>query len=79
MYMAEFVFEMGKFYDIRVKPNSSRSKVCFDDGRIVVFVRAVPDKNKANDEVIKVFKKSLRVRVEIVKGERSRLKRVRVL
>lgn len=59
---------------VRVIPNSSRQDVVEESGKVKVYLQAVPDKNKANLELIKLFKKHFGVRVKIKQGERSREK-----
>ena len=55
---------MMKFKDkfkIKVIPNSSQTKLVEIDGNIKVYLKSVPDKNKANMELIKFFKKEFGV------------------
>ena len=66
---------------IIVKPNAPVSKVIgWDPGRkmLRVAIAAVPDKDKANKEVVKFFSKLLGKKVSIVKGLRSREKVLKV-
>lgn len=62
---------------IRVIPNSSQSCVKIING-VRVYVTQVPTKGKANKAVVKLFKK-LGFNVEIVKGEKTRNKILRIL
>ena len=67
---------------ILVKPSSPISKVIgWDESKkaLRVAIKAVPDKDKANKEVVKFFSKMLVKKVEIIKGMRSREKVLRVL
>jgi len=67
---------------ILVKPSSPISKVIgWDESKkaLRVAIKAVPDKDKANKEVVKFFSKMLGKKVEIIKGMRSREKVLRVL
>ena len=59
---------------LRVVPNSSRQNVVEEAGRIKVYLQAVPDKNKANTELVKLFKKQFGLCVKIKRGEKSREK-----
>lgn len=63
---------------VLVVPNSKTAGVeGFDDnGRLIIRVTSPPVKGKANDEVIRVLRKALRARVEIVSGHKSREKLV---
>lgn len=76
-------------FDIRVHPRSSRNAIEVDGERpdvkpgvkIVVRVTAPPESGKANDAVIALLAKRLRVpkrSVRIVRGHRSRDKRISV-
>jgi len=60
---------------IKVKPNAPKSKVLkWDGSHLKVAIAAVPDKGKANKEVIKFFSKLTGKKVEIIKGLKSREK-----
>jgi uncharacterized protein (TIGR00251 family) len=67
---------------VRVTPRSSRSEVVgFEDGVLKVRISASPVDNAANAELIKVLAKTLNVpksSIEIISGQTSRVKRVRV-
>jgi len=63
---------------IKVIPNSSRSEIKEENGVTKVYLKSVPEKGKANAELIKFFKKR-GIKVEIVSGLRSRNKVLRVL
>lgn len=64
---------------IKVIPNSSRTELILDGGKVRVYLKAVPDKNKANQELIKFFKKELKLSVEIKSGMKTREKTLRIL
>ena len=68
--------------DIRVIPRAGRSGFAgLRDGALLVKLAAAPVDGAANDELIALFAKTLRVPkrdVAIVSGEHSRSKRVRV-
>jgi len=62
---------------ILVKPNSAKNEIVkWDPNKkaLRVNIDAVPDKNKANKEVIKFFSKLLGKKAEIIKGMKSREK-----
>jgi len=66
---------------ILVKPNAPKSEVIgWDEDRkaLRVAISAVPDKDKANKEVVKFFSKLLGKKVEIIRGLRSREKVLRI-
>ncbi len=63
---------------IKVIPNSSRTELKEENGGLKLHLKAVPEKGKANKEVIKFFKKEFNLKVEIKSGEKSREKVLRV-
>lgn len=66
--------------DISVKPNAQRTEIIgWDDSKqaLRIAVSAVPDKNKANAELLKFLKKKTGKRCELVSGAKSRQKKVR--
>lgn len=69
--------------EIKVQPKAKRNAVEVSDaGGVTVRVTAAPDNGKANDAVISILAKKLRLPkrgVEIIRGHRSRTKLVRVL
>ena len=69
--------------DIKVIPRSSRSEIVefLPDGSLKVKLAAVPEKGKANDELIEVLAAYFDVRkdaIELITGEISQRKRVRI-
>lgn len=74
-------FISGDIIEIYAKPNSSKSELIFDDenNRFNAFLHSIPDDNRANDELVKLFKKQLKLRVELISGFKSRNKKVKVL
>ena len=64
---------------IRVIPNSKKTELMEDNNQLKLYLHAVPDKNKANLELIKFFKKELNLKVEIKSGMKSREKVLIVL
>jgi uncharacterized protein len=68
--------------DVRVIPRAGRSGFCgLRDGALLVRLAAAPVDGAANDELIALIAKALRIPkrdITIVSGERSRSKRVRV-
>ncbi len=64
---------------VLVKPNSSKTEIIgFDDNKklLRIAVSAVPDKGKANQELIKFLRKSTKRKCEIVSGKKSREKNI---
>ena len=68
--------------DIRVIPRAGRSGIAgLRDGALLVRLAAAPVDGAANQELIAVLSKALKIpkrSIEIVSGERSRSKRVRI-
>lgn len=47
---------------VKVKPNSSKQSVeSFGDGRYLVYLKAVPENGKANNELLNLLSKELGV------------------
>ena len=69
------------YLKIIVKPNSHKDEIIsYDEAKqaIKVNIKARPEANKANIEVIKFFSKLLKRKVEIVSGLKSREKILRI-
>jgi uncharacterized protein (TIGR00251 family) len=69
-------------FQVQVVPRASRSEIAGEhDGRLRIRVTAPPVDGAANEEVIRVLARALgvtRSAVEIISGQTSKLKRVRV-
>lgn len=63
---------------LRVIPHSSRNELVEEEGKLRLYLKAVPEKNKANMQLIKFFWKEYHLRVRILSGEKSREKVVEV-
>ncbi len=64
-----------------VKTNASKSEILeYDEERQAyrVNVKAQPEKGKANQEVVKLFRKKYKVPVEIISGFTSKEKLLRI-
>jgi len=71
--------KFDKIFSLRVTPNASRTELKEEDGKLKLYLQAVPEKGKANAAVIKFFKKEFNLKVEIKSGSKSRDKVLRVL
>ena len=71
--------ELPKQFSLRVTPNASRTELKEEDGKLKLYLQAVPEKGKANLAVIKFFKKEFGIKVGIKSGSRSRDKMLVVL
>ena len=72
----------GLFLSVRVQPKASKDRILGEHaGALKVSVTAAPEKGKANAAVISLLSEKLGVpksSIEIVRGETSRLKTVRI-
>ncbi len=64
---------------IKVIPSSGRTELKEENGRLKIYLKAPPDKNKANMELIKFFKKEYGFVVKIKLGATSREKVLRIV
>ena len=64
---------------LHVTPHSSRNELIEEEGKLKLYLHAPPEKDKANNELIKFFKKEFKLKVEIVSGMKCREKVVRIL
>ncbi len=68
---------MTETFTVNVKPNSSKNQIVDidkDNKTMTVKIAAVPDKGKANKELINFLSKEFKKKVDIVKGLKSRKK-----
>jgi len=74
-------FFLGNTILIKAKPNSSKSNLEWDEDKNIfnAYLHSIPDDNKANEELIKLFKKELKLKVEIISGFKSKNKKVIIL
>lgn len=69
----------GNKLQVRIIPNSSKNEIVGWDPEkkeLRIKINALPEKNKANTELLKFLKKELKRPVEIVKGLKSRTKTI---
>ena len=64
---------------IKVIPNASRTELKGVNNQLKLYLQAVPEKGKANQAIIKFFKKEYNLKVEIKSGSRSRDKILRII
>ena len=68
--------------DIRVIPKASRNLVKEEDRRLKVYLTSPAQDGKANAQLIELLSKHLKVKkyqVKIIRGEKSRDKKVRII
>ncbi len=66
------------FLKVRVVPHSGRTELVEENNTLRLYLKAVPEKNKANLELIKFFKKNYKLSVEIKSGATGREKLLKV-
>lgn len=73
-------FNKGDVIVVKAKPNSSKSLLIWDSetSTIAAYLHSIPDDNKANDELVKLFKKQLKLKVEIISGFKSKNKKIKI-
>jgi uncharacterized protein (TIGR00251 family) len=66
---------------VKVKPNSKENRIEENTGRLVAYLKAPAEKNKANTELIKLLAKHFSLpiaKIKIIKGKASRNKVVEI-
>ncbi len=64
---------------IKVKPNSRKQELeKIQDGEYLVYLKSLPEKNKANSELIKLLKKEFQKDIKIVSGLSFRRKLIEI-
>ena len=71
-------FQDSKEYIVKIKPQSKQNRIRSLNDVIVIETTSPAIDNKANNAVLKWLKKELGVNAQILKGEKSRLKRIKV-
>ncbi|MDP3698446.1 MAG: DUF167 domain-containing protein [Nanoarchaeota archaeon] len=76
--------DINKYIDngrlkIKVIPQSGRTELKEENGKLKLYLKSAPEKGKANIELIKYFKKEYKLSVRIKSGETSRQKVLEVL
>ncbi len=64
---------------LKVVPHSGRTELKEENGKLKLYLKAPPEKNKANLELVKFFKKEYELVVEIKLGAASRGKVLKVV
>lgn len=62
----------------RAVPHSSRQELAEESGQLKLYLHSLPEKDRANLELIKFFKKEYGLRVEIISGMKGKEKVVRI-
>ena len=63
---------------LKVIPNSSKSQFIEKDNQLRLYLKSPPEKDKANHELLKFFKKQYNLKVEFKSGKKSREKVLKI-
>ncbi len=69
----------GTQLTIKVQPGASKTELIEENNTLKLFLKTQPEKGKANDALIKFFKKEYKLIVEVVKGKTSRNKILKII
>jgi len=72
MVFSFFSFIKKNTFSLRVIPNASRTDLIEENGGLKLYLKAQPQKGRANEALVKFFKKEYKLKVEIKRGENSR-------
>ena len=62
-------------YNLKVKPNKKKTEILkITENNIIMNVKAPPENNKANIEIIKFLSKYFNKKIKIIKGQNSKNK-----
>ncbi len=64
---------------LRAIPHAKQGQAVEEEGILKIYLTSIPDKNKANVELIKFFKKEFKLKVRIKSGMKSREKVVEIM
>ncbi|RKW20771.1 DUF167 domain-containing protein [Candidatus Gracilibacteria bacterium] len=75
--------ENGNILKVKVITNAQKTEIIgeLEDGTIKLKVRAIPEKGKANSEIIEYFSKILNLnksKIEIISGKTSKIKLLKI-
>lgn len=59
---------------VKVIPNASQNRLIEEHNALKLYFKAVPEKDKANKELIKFFKDEFKLKVQLKAGAKSREK-----
>jgi len=73
---------MAIVLEIKAKPKSKESKIVLNKSQIItVHIKSAPENNKANQELISLFSKYLKipkVDINIISGHTSKTKKIKI-
>ena len=72
----------GILFEVKIIPKSSKNEIIgWEENHLKVKIKEIPEKGKANKELIGFLSKTLKTaksNIKIVKGETSRIKKVEI-
>jgi uncharacterized protein len=57
---------------VRAQPNASNTTLIEEHDTLKLFLKSIPEKGKANQELIKFFKKQFKLKVGVISGKKGR-------
>ena len=73
------LFISGNTYSIIVHPASSRNEYLVKDESVHIYLTSPAHNNKANEHLVKFFKKNFKCSIKIHKGQTAKTKTIMVL
>lgn len=68
--------------DVKVTPNGSKNQILrWEEARLVIKIKGVPEKGKVNDTLIEFLSKTLKIaksEIKMIAGQTSRLKKLEI-
>lgn len=65
---------------VKIHPNSSQEKISkISKKEYIAWIKEKPIENKANISLIKLFKKELGLKIKIISGFTSKIKKIEIL
>ncbi|MBW2994792.1 DUF167 domain-containing protein [Candidatus Woesearchaeota archaeon] len=69
------MINIDKQIKVKVKPGAKKTEILgFENNFLVIKIKSMPQKGKANEELIKFLKKQFNKQARIIKGEKSKEK-----
>lgn len=65
--------------EVRVQPGASKTELITENSSLKLYLKAQPEKGKANSALVKFFRKEFKLDVEVVRGKTSRNKVLKIL
>jgi len=69
----------NKILKLKVIPNSKQTKLSEENNQLKLHLKAPPQKGKANEALIKYFKKHHKLTIKIKSGKTSREKTLQII